>query len=135
MVNGADKRVPNPKTAQEAKEKDAEIKKTGNRRSLAERFSHMQVAGTEDAMARHAEKIYEAQSIRFRKKKKGDEGYDSDGDGAFYDWELYDKRKSAGTARTAWDKDGNPLEVIKGRKLTLSERMDSADPPRASSTV
>lgn len=110
----------------EAKEKDAEIKKTGNRRTLAERFSHMQVAGTEDAMARHAEKIYEAQSIRFRKKKKGDEGYDSDGDGAFYDWELYDKRKSAGTARTAWDKDGNPLEVIKGRKLTLSERMDSS---------
>ena len=112
------------KPMEEAKEKEHEVKKSVNRKSLAERFSHMQVAGTEDAMARHAEKRYAAQSERFRKKKRGDEGYNSDED-AFYDWELYDKKKSVGAARNAWDKDGNPLAVIKGRRLTLAERLDS----------
>ena len=109
------------KPIEDAKEKEQEVKKGVNRKSLAERFSHMQVAGTEDAMARHAEKRYAAQSERFRKKKRGDEGYNSDEDGAFYDWELYDKKKSVGEARNAWDKDGNPLAVIKGRRLTLAE--------------
>ena len=89
------------KPMEEAKEKEHEVKKSVNRKSLAERFSHMQVAGTEDAMARHAEKRYAAQSERFRKKKRGDEGYNSDED-AFYDWELYDKKKSVGVARDAW---------------------------------
>ena len=113
------------KPIEDAKEKEQEVKKGVNRKSLAERFSHMQVAGTEDAMARHAEKRFAAQSERFRKKKRGDEGYNSDDDGTFYDWELYDKKKSVGAARNAWDKDGNPLAVIKGRRLTLAERLDS----------
>lgn len=113
------------KPMEEAKQKEHEVKKNVNRKSLAERFSHMQVAGTEEAMARHAEKRLAAQSERFRKKKSGDEGYNSDGDGTFYDWELYDKKKSVGLARNAWDTDGNPLAVIKGRKLTLAERLDS----------
>ena len=113
------------KPMEEAKQKEHEVKKNVNRKSLAERFSHMQVAGTEEAMARHAEKRLAAQSERFRKKKSGDEGYDGDGDGAFYDWELYDKKKSVGVARNAWDTDGNPLAVIKGRRLTLAERLDS----------
>ena len=113
------------KPIEDAKEKEQEVKKSVNRKSLAERFSHMQVAGTEDAMARHAEKRFAAQSERFRKKKRGDEGYNSDDDGTFYDWELYDKKKSVGGRRNAWDKDGNPLAVIKGRRLTLAERLDS----------